>query len=204
MISSIITGPVTAGPGVQRRTAGATRTHRPASFSLLASRGPPPSTTEPLSSANISGMHEPVAMDAIDRQILALLSENARRTVRDIADRVKLTVAPVNRRIQRLERIGVITGYSARINYGRSGTVIEAVTELRFTGDLDLAQIVSFAAELPEVQEVLTVAGDPDALVRIRANGIEQLQAVVNRLRTGGSVTGTKTLVVLESWRRES
>jgi Lrp/AsnC family transcriptional regulator, leucine-responsive regulatory protein len=91
--------------------------------------------------------------------------------VRDIARRVKLTVAPVNRRIQRLERLGVITGYSARINYGRTGTMVEAVTELRFTGNLDLAQIVKFAAELPEVQEVLTVAGDPDALVRIRVDG---------------------------------
>src|ERR1700722_13374785 len=147
---------------------------------------------------------EPIALDAVDRQILTLLTENARRTIRDIAERGKLTVASVNRRIQRLERLGVITGYSARINYGRTGIMVEAVTELRFTGDLDLAQIVNVAAELPEVQEVLTVAGDPDALVRIRVDGIEQLQAVVNRLRTGGSVTSTKTLVVLESWRRES
>jgi Lrp/AsnC family transcriptional regulator, leucine-responsive regulatory protein len=48
-----------------------------------------------------------------------MLSENARRTMRDIAGRVNLTAAPVDRRIQRLERLGVITGYSARINHGR-------------------------------------------------------------------------------------
>jgi DNA-binding Lrp family transcriptional regulator len=145
---------------------------------------------------------DPVLLDAVDREILQLLSENARRTVRDIAGRVNLTVAPVNRRIRRLERLGVIAGYTAQINYGRIGHGIEAVTELRFTGNLDLAHIVEFAAKLPEVQEVLTLAGDPDALVRIRVDGIEQLQTVVNRLRTGGSVTGTKTLVVLESWTR--
>jgi Lrp/AsnC family leucine-responsive transcriptional regulator len=46
---------------------------------------------------------------------------------------------------------------------------------------------------------VLTAAGDPDAIVRIRVDSIDQLQKVVNRPRTGGSVTGTKTLVVLES-----
>jgi DNA-binding Lrp family transcriptional regulator len=143
-------------------------------------------------------------LDAVDRHILRLLAENARRTVRDIAEHVNLTPAPVNRRIQRLERLDVITGYAARINYGRVGAGIEAVTELRFTGNLDLAHIVEFAAKLPEVQEVLTLAGDPDALVRIRVDGIEQLQTVVNRLRTGGSVTGTKTQVVLESWSRVS
>jgi Lrp/AsnC family leucine-responsive transcriptional regulator len=145
---------------------------------------------------------EPVSIDGVDRQILALLREDARRTVRDIAGRVNLTVAPVTRRIARLEGLGVITGYTARINYGRLGTGIEAVTELRFAGDLDLAQIMEFAAQIPEVEEVLTIAGDPDAIVRIRVDGVDHLQRVVNRLRTGGGVTGTKTLVVLESWSR--
>jgi DNA-binding Lrp family transcriptional regulator len=143
-------------------------------------------------------------VDGVDQQILELLRQDGRRTVRDIARRVNLTVAPVRRRISRLESLGVIAGYAARINYGRLGAGIEAVTELRFAGDLDLAQIVEFVSKIPEVQEVLTVAGDPDAIVRVRVDGIEQLQKVVNRLRTGGGVTGTKTLVVLESWTRSN
>jgi DNA-binding Lrp family transcriptional regulator len=143
-------------------------------------------------------------LDEVDRQILSLLREDARRTVRDIAQRVNLTVAPVTRRIARMEALGVIEGYTVRINYGRISGGIEAVTELRFAGDLDLAQIMQFAAKIPEVQEVLTTAGDPDAFVRIRVGGIEHLQTVVNRLRTGGGITGTKTLVVLESWARTS
>lgn len=145
-----------------------------------------------------------IALDAVDRSILELLREDGRRTIRDIAARVNLTVAPVTRRIARLESLGVIVGYTARINYGSIGTGIEAVTELRFAGDLDLAQIMQFVAKIPEVHEVLTVAGDPDAIVRIRVDGIDHLQKVVNRLRTGGAVTGTKTLVVLESWTRSA
>jgi DNA-binding Lrp family transcriptional regulator len=141
-------------------------------------------------------------LDAVDHQILELLRSDARRTVRDIASRVKLTVAPVKRRIQRMESLGVIAGYTVRINQGRLRSGLDAVTELRFAGDLDLAQIVKFAAKIPEVEEVLTTAGDPDAIVRIRVDDIEHLQRVVNRLRTGGGVTGTKTLVVLESWIR--
>jgi Lrp/AsnC family leucine-responsive transcriptional regulator len=147
-------------------------------------------------------MTEPAAFDAVDRKILELLREDARRTLRDIAERVNLTVAPVKRRIARLEEQGVIAGYTTKINYARLQSGLEAVTELRFTGNLDIAQIAAFAAEIPEVQEVLTLAGDPDALVRIRVDGIEELQRVVNRLRTGGTVTGTKTLVVLGSWSR--
>ena len=149
-------------------------------------------------------MEEPAAVDRVDRQILELLRENARRSLRDVAQRVGLTVAPVQRRIARLEKIGVITGYTIQINQARIASGIEAVTELRFAGNLNLEQIMEVTAQLPEVEEVLMLAGDPDALVKIRVEGVEHLQSVVNRLRVGGRVTGTKTLVVLESWTRNS
>ena len=142
-------------------------------------------------------------MDAIDTQILRLLSMDARRTFRDIGRRVNLTAAPVKRRIARLESLGVIEGYTVRINRVKADLGIEAVTELRFTGNLDLEDIIKIAAKIPEVTEILTIAGDQDALARIRVDNVEHLQRVVNRLRTAGdSVVGTKTLVVLGSWVR--
>ncbi len=142
-----------------------------------------------------------VRLDDIDRSILGLLQQDARRTVRDIADRVGLTVAPVKRRIDRLEETGVIEGYTVRVNSARVDSGLEAVVELRVAGDMDLDTILSFCAHVPEVREVLTLAGDPDALVRVRAANIHELQRVVNMLRTNGRVAGTKTLVVLGNWR---
>jgi Lrp/AsnC family leucine-responsive transcriptional regulator len=148
-------------------------------------------------------MSAPADLDRIDRQILELLERDSRRTLRDIASRVNLTVAPVKRRIERLESSGVIEGYTVRINRARTSTGMQAMTELRFTGDLDLADIVKIAAKIPEVEEILTIAGDQDAIVRLRVDNVEHLQQVVNRLRTGSrSVVATKTLVVLGSWVR--
>lgn len=144
----------------------------------------------------------PAVLDATDRAILDLLRENARRPLREIATAVGLTVAPVQRRIARLEKLGVIERYTVQINHGRIATGIEAMTELHFADDLDLAQIMEFVAQIPEVEEVLTLAGDPDALVRIRVEGVEDLRRVVSSLRSGGAVASTKTLVVLEQWTR--
>lgn len=141
-------------------------------------------------------------LDEIDDEILRLLREDGRRTVRDIAQRVGLTVAPVKRRIDRLEETGVINGYTARVNMAQVDGGLEAVVELRFVGNVDLRTILSFAENVPEVAEVLTLAGDPDALVRVRTANIHELQRVVNLLRTNGQVTGTRTLVVLGSWSR--
>lgn len=141
-------------------------------------------------------------LDGIDKQIIELLREDARRTVRDIADQVCLTVAPVKRRIDRLERTGIILGYAVRVDSGRLQSEFDAVVELRVAGNIDLESILAFAEQIPEVVEVLTLAGDPDAIARIRATNIHDLQRVVNLLRTNGNVQGTKTLVVLNSWSR--
>jgi DNA-binding Lrp family transcriptional regulator len=141
-------------------------------------------------------------LDDIDRAILELLREDARRTVADIAARVSLSPAPVRRRIDRLERDGVITGYTVTVDRTRIGPSIEAYTELRFAGDTDVEHIMSSASDLPEVLEVLAIAGDPDALVRVQVEDMDLLQRVVNHLRRTGSVTGTKTLIVLGRWTR--
>lgn len=141
-------------------------------------------------------------LDDIDREIVELLREDGRRTVRDVAHQVGLTVAPVKRRIARLEQTGVINGYTARVDTAKIGGELEAVVELRVAGDLELELILALAEDVPELVEVLTLAGDPDAIARIRAANIHDIQRVVNLLRKNGRVTGTKTLVVLDSWSR--
>jgi Lrp/AsnC family transcriptional regulator, leucine-responsive regulatory protein len=143
-----------------------------------------------------------VPLDEIDHQILELLREDGRRTVADIAERVNLSAAPVKRRIDRLQRLGVISGYTVLVDHAKIGPTIEAFTELRFTGDGDIDLIVGAIAQMPEVREVFTIAGDPDALVRIRVDDVEHLKQVVNALRRSGQITGTKTLMVLDRWAR--
>jgi Lrp/AsnC family transcriptional regulator, leucine-responsive regulatory protein len=148
-------------------------------------------------------MYEPIHLDATDRKILKLLRGDGRRTVREIARLVSLTPAPVRRRIDRLEAAGVITSYCAVLNYAKMGPALEAVTELRFAGDVDIDHIAAFARTLPEIDEILVLAGDPDALVRIRVDNVDHLQRVVNQLRSNANgVVGTKTLIVLAAWQR--
>lgn len=147
---------------------------------------------------------EQASLDDTDRAILDLLRDNARRPLREIATAVGLTVAPVQRRITRLEKLGVIERYTVQINHGRIATGIEAMTELHFADDLDLAQIMEFVAQVPEVKEVLTLAGDPDALIRIQVEGVEDLRRVVSSLRSTKAIASTKTLVVLEQWTRRT
>ncbi|MFC5951887.1 Lrp/AsnC family transcriptional regulator [Pseudonocardia lutea] len=147
-------------------------------------------------------MPEIDSIDSIDRRLLALLQEDGRRTYSDMAGIVGLSVAAVKRRVDRLQEVGVITGFTAQVDHAKLGWGVEAFTELRYAGTTRVADIVATASTVPEVQSIFTIAGDPDALVRVRVRDVAHLQEVIDTLRTAGTVTGTKTLLVLGAWNR--
>ncbi len=140
-------------------------------------------------------------IDETDRQILALLRRDGRMPVSDIARAVGLSPAPVSRRIERLERTGVIRGYTALVDDRATGT-LEAFTEVRLTGSTETDEINELVRAIPEVEAFYTIAGDPDALLRMRVRDVDHLQRVVNALRRTGKLTGSKTLIVMHGWNR--
>lgn len=143
-----------------------------------------------------------VELDRTDHLILTLLSANARRTMADIAGHVSLSTSAVKRRIDRLEGARVITGYTVVLDHAKAGRPMQAFTEVRFAGTADVADIRATAATLPEVVAVFTTAGDPDALVWVRVPDVEHLGRVIERLRRSERVTGTKTMIVLDTYVR--
>jgi Lrp/AsnC family leucine-responsive transcriptional regulator len=140
---------------------------------------------------------EPSEIDDTDLEIIELLRSDARRTLADIAERVSLSAPAVKRRVDRLEREGVITGYTVLVDHAMLGQPLQAFTELRFAGNSTVDEIAAIAQDIPEVQTIFTTAGDPDALAWIRVRDVEDLKRVIDLLRRSGRVTGTKTLMVL-------
>jgi DNA-binding Lrp family transcriptional regulator len=141
-------------------------------------------------------------LDATDREILALLREDARRTLSDIATRVTLSTAAVKRRIDRLQELGVILGYTVQLDHAKLGWGVEAFIELRFLGTSGVDEIIQTTTRMPEAQAVFTIAGDPDALVWLRVRDMAHLQRTIDEIRRSHRVTSTKTLIALDSWQR--
>lgn len=138
-----------------------------------------------------------ITLDATDRSIVELLRADARRTLGDIGERVNLSAPAVKRRIDRLEEAGVILGYTAVVDHALLGSSLEAVTELRFAGKARVDDISAIAKDIPEVETVFTIAGDPDALAWIRVRDVQDLKRVIDDLRRQPHVVGTKTLIIL-------
>jgi len=141
-------------------------------------------------------------LDDVDHRLIELLVEDGRRSFAELGRIVGLSVAAAKRRVDRLRELGVITGFSARVDYGRLGWGIEAFTEVRYIGSTDVETVVANAAAIPEIQAVYVIAGDSDALVRVRVRDIPHFQRVIDTLRRSRRITGTKTLMVVASWER--
>jgi DNA-binding Lrp family transcriptional regulator len=139
-------------------------------------------------------------LDGTDRKILALLRENSRRTLADIGGQVSLSVAAVKRRVERLERDGVIKGYTARIDTSMLGDAIEVLMEVYCADRTSPGDIHHTFEHLDEVVTASTVGGEADVLVRLRVDGVKHLEEVVEQVRRDPNVVRTRTMLVLSTF----
>jgi len=119
-----------------------------------------------------------LAVDAIDRKILAELEAAGRLTVTELAQRVKLSPAPCHRRLRELERTGAIKGYRAVIDPAAIGLDFEALVHVTMDRE-DAATIARFESGLVEVTEVRhaeRLFGDPDYLLRVLTTDLAAYQ----------------------------
>jgi Lrp/AsnC family transcriptional regulator len=123
-------------------------------------------------------------IDSIDRQLLAILQENAEVPLAELAARVHLSPTPCWRRIQRLESDGFITRRvalldPARLNVGV--TVFVSVKTSRHSQDW-FEQFSATVAAIPEVVEFYRMSGDIDYLLRVVVPDIAAYDRVYKQL----------------------
>ncbi len=136
-------------------------------------------------------------MDDLDRRIVALLVDDARRTFGDIGARVGLSAPAVKRRVDRLEAAGVVTGYSAVLGAAASAWATEAFVELVCDSRTSPENILAAVGPHPEVVAAYTITGASDALLHLRAADSAHLEATLERIRAHPTVVRTTTQIVL-------
>jgi DNA-binding Lrp family transcriptional regulator len=138
-------------------------------------------------------------MDQVDRQIVALLQENARRSFQDIGGKVSLSAPAVKRRVDRLEEDGIVTGYSAAIDPEKFGWHSHAFVGLYCEGRMAGGEILDAVKGHPEVVGAYTVAGEASAILHLRAEDTKHLEEALERIRDTPGIIRTQTQVVLST-----
>jgi len=144
-------------------------------------------------------------LDATDLRILELLQADARTPNTEIAKQVDLVPSAVLERIRRLEKKGVIEGYSARVNPKALGLGLAAYIAVRSRERVGTAETAKQLAKLPQVLEVHHVAGEDCLLVKTRCADTEDLTRLLResfgKIR---SIESTRTTIVLETVKETS
>ena len=138
-------------------------------------------------------------MDAGDEKIVALLREDARRSFQDIGRHVHLSAPAVKRRVDRLERDGVILGYTAVVDPIAYGWHAAAFVDLYCQGKMPGEAIKRAVESEPGVVAAHTVAGEASAHLYVMARDTKDLELVLERIRATDGVARTVTEVVLST-----
>jgi DNA-binding Lrp family transcriptional regulator len=141
-----------------------------------------------------------LSVDDIDRRLLAELQRDAAQPYAALAAAVGLSTGAVHERVRKLREQGVIRRTTVDVDpvaVGRGVLAFVMVEANAWMGDRPTHEAL---AALPEVEEAHVVAGPASLLVKIRAGSPEQLQASLRRLFQIEGVTGTRTIVVLETF----
>ena len=123
-------------------------------------------------------------MDDIDRHILFRLQEDSTQSVADIAERVGLSTTPCWRRIQILEREGIIERRVALLDPDRMNVGVTVFVRLK-TSQHNIEWLENFAravSEIPEIVEIYRMSGDVDYLLRVVVPDIAAYDGVYKRL----------------------
>jgi DNA-binding Lrp family transcriptional regulator len=134
---------------------------------------------------------------AKDRELIAILTENARLPLSEIAKRLGVSRATAQGRLARLERDGVIAGYTVIL--GKAGRPASSVSALVLI-ELEMKQqggVIAALKKRPEIVQCDTLSGQFDLSVRIECATAAELDAIIDWIAEMEGVRRTTSSVIL-------
>ena len=127
-------------------------------------------------------------MDHIDREILQILQQNARTSLKTIAEKTFLSSPAVSARIEKLEKDNVITGYQAQINPMKLGYHIIAFINLNVMPE-DKQKFYKYAESIPNILECSSVTGEYSVMMKVAFESTMQLDQFLGQLQKFGKTS---------------
>lgn len=149
-------------------------------------------------SGGLTGRPDEMQLDPIDRKLLAALRRNGRASTAELARLVCRSRTTVQGRIERLEREGVILGYTARLAPEREHGAVRAHVMVKVEPKKEAAVAAGLRA-IDEVRVLHTVAGVFDMIVIAAADTVGQIETVIDRIGGLEGVERTTSSIVLST-----
>jgi Lrp/AsnC family transcriptional regulator, leucine-responsive regulatory protein len=140
-----------------------------------------------------------IRLDEIDKDVLLNLQQDSRIAYADLAAKVGLSVGAVHERVKKLERNGVITGYRILVNPEAIGLKLTAFIAIRLENNSTCRSVLPMLREFPEIEEIHSIAGEVDVLVKARTTDTHDLEDLIYKIKAVEGVSRTTSSIVLSS-----
>ncbi len=150
-------------------------------------------------------MTEPISIDAIDRQILRIVQQDASLPVREISAKIGVSRTPCWRRLQRLDAAGVIKRRIAVLDPNKLGLGLTVFVSVEVAGH-DSATLEAFTAKITamsEVMELYRLVGDADYGLRVVVPDMAAFDAFYQRLIKVAPLKRVTSRIALETIKSE-
>ncbi|MEM5310587.1 Lrp/AsnC family transcriptional regulator [Paraburkholderia sp. JHI869] len=139
-----------------------------------------------------------ISLDDVDRQLIALLRDNARTSVVTLAKQLRVARATVQNRIARLEENGVIVGYTIRVKPVAEKHRIRALMSIAVEGNQG-AEVVKALRGYPNVTTIYSTNGRWDLIAELQADSLENFDRVLGAIRLIDGINNTETSILLST-----
>lgn len=138
-------------------------------------------------------------LDDLDLRLLEALQRNARSTFAELGSLVGLKAPAVHDRVKRLESRGYVRGYAAQLDGKLLGLELAAFVSCYTTPETKYDEFTSVLAQMPEVSEIHSVAGEESFVLKVVTRSTNHLDELLSRLKSVPGMARTKTTIVLSS-----
>ncbi|HDS1734371.1 Lrp/AsnC family transcriptional regulator [Pseudomonas sp. BP8] len=140
----------------------------------------------------------PIALDEIDRKLIALLQINARESVATLARHLGIARTTVNSRLARLEKSKIISGYGVRLGQRLIGGGLQAYVGIKVQPRAG-KDVVRRMSAMGQVQQLCAVSGEFDYVAWLHTDSPEQLDQLLDQIGSLEGVEKTTTSIILSS-----
>ena len=137
-------------------------------------------------------------LDDTDRELLALLRQDARLPVATLAAKLKVARGTVQNRMKRLERDGVIVGYTVRVKPQAEAHRIRALMTISVEGNRG-AEVLKVLRGHPNVTGLHSTNGRWDLVAELRADSLEAFDRALGNIRLIAGIASTETSLLLST-----
>jgi Lrp/AsnC family leucine-responsive transcriptional regulator len=139
-------------------------------------------------------------VEEIDRQIMGLLADDGRMSFTDLAKETGLSVSAVHQRVRRLQKRGVIKGFTALLDHEQIGLPMTAFVSIKPIDPSAPDDAPDRLTHLSAIEACHSVAGEESYILKVRVGSPNELENLLQQIRAAANVATRTTVVLSTPW----